>query len=168
MRGIFRLVIFLQIHAALEPLLRVQVASGAVVDLFNDLGHQAVVPAQALGIHKGPEIWVVLLGIGPVQQVRQDLIPNLAALIFVCHPEIRGNVQPVGIFPENIAAEAVDCGDFCQIDALHLLLQVPVFRLLGDPLAELGSDFSPQFRGRRLGIGNHQKIVQICRVMGFR
>ena len=54
-------------QAGIQPLLRVQVASGAVVDLFNDLGHQTVIPAQPLRIHKGPEIRVIFTRIGLVQ-----------------------------------------------------------------------------------------------------
>ena len=109
--------------AVLQPLLRIQVAPGAVIYLLNNLGHQPVIPSQALGIREGPEIPVLRPGlVGPVQKVRKHRVPDLPALVFVRHPEIRGNVQLIGILPQHIGTEAVNGGDFCQEQPLHLLL----------------------------------------------
>ncbi len=90
-------------------------APGTVIDLFNNLRHQPVVPAQALGLDKGPKFRRVLTLIGPVKQVFQHPIPNFPALVFVGYPKIRRNVQPIGVFPENVRAKAVNRGDFRQV-----------------------------------------------------
>ena len=133
-------------EAAVQPPLRIQMTSGAVVDLFDDLRHQPVIPAKALGIHKGPEIRILpRVFIGLIQQFRQNRLPDLPAFIFIRHPEICGKIQFIGIFPQKVAAEAVNCGDFCQKQPLHLLLQVAVFRILGDTLRQFGCDLAPQF-----------------------
>ena len=55
-------------QTALQPALRVQVAPGAVIDGFDDFRHQAVIPAQPLAVHEGPEIRVFSRRfVGPVQ-----------------------------------------------------------------------------------------------------
>ena len=149
-------------QAVIQPFVRVLVAPGAVVDLENDLRHRGVVPAHPLGIHKIPEMARLVL-IGPVQQVTQHGGAKLGAFRLLRHPEIRGQVHTVGILPQNRRTEAVDRGDLGQVEPLELLLQMLVFRLPGDALGEFCGDLSPQLRGRRLGIGDHQKIIQVGR-----
>ena len=138
---------------------------GTVIDLFDDFRHQAVIPPQALGIRESQKIFPVFcICIGAVQQIFQNLGANFPAFAFVRHPEVRGHIQSVGIFPQQIAAEAVDGGNLRQEQSLHLLLQVAVVRLLGNALCEFCGNFSPQFRCGGLGICNDQKFVQIGRI----
>ena len=112
-----------RIQTALEPAVGVQVATGAVVYLQHNIRHQAVIPAQALGVHEGPEVFVLpRCLVSPIQQVRKYRLPDLRAFILIRHPEIRRQVQSIRIFPENIGAEAVDRGNLCQKQPLHLPL----------------------------------------------
>ena len=136
-------------------------ASGTVVDLFYDLGHQPVIPSQPLGVHKSPEIRVRFPFIGSVQQIGKHLLPNFPALVFIRHPKVCRNIQPIGVFPENIPAKAMNGGYFCQEQPLHLFLQVLISRFLRNALAQLRGNFSPKLRCRRLGISNDQKVVQV-------
>ena len=65
--GILNFRRFQQFQAFLQPALGVQMTPGAVIDLFDDLRHQPVIPAQALGLDKRPEFRGVLAFIGPVK-----------------------------------------------------------------------------------------------------
>ena len=133
---------FRRIQAAFQPLLRIQVAAGAVVDLFHNIRHQMVIPSQSLGVHKGPEISVAFFFIHTVQHILQHRFPQFPALVFISHTEIRGNIQTVGILPEQVTAETVDCGNLCQKQPLHLLLQMAVFRFQRDAFRKLGGNFA--------------------------
>ena len=136
---------------------------GTVVDLQNQLRHQFIVPSNTLGVHKGPEVLVFRrLLVGLVQNVRQHRIPQLPAFVFVRHPEVRRQIQPVGVLPEDVGTEAVDGGNLRQKQPLHLLLQ-PGFGVFRDFFRQLGGNLAAQLAGCRLGIGNDQKFVQIGR-----
>ena len=88
-------------QAFVQPRLRVQVAVGAVVDLFDELRHLSIRSPHTLGVHKRPEIRVVPRRfIGAVEQTFQHRLPDFPALVFIRHPEIRRNVQFIGIFPK--------------------------------------------------------------------
>ena len=139
-------------------------AHGAVIDLLQHLRHQGIGTAQTLGVHKGPERRVIFVLIGIVQQSREHRFPKLPAFIFVSHPEIRSQIQLIGILPQQIGAKTVNCGDFRQKQPLHLLLQMAVFRIFCDPFRQLGGNFTPKLGSCRFGIGNDEKLVQIGRV----
>ena len=144
-------------------------ASGAVIDLQEQFRHQPVIPAQTLGVHKRSEIRI-LHGclVGTVQQFPQNRFPDLGTFVFVSHSEIRGKIQPIGIFPEQITAKTVNCGDFRQKQPLHLLLQMPVIRFLSNPLRKFCGNLTAKLRSRSFCIGYDQKFIQICRIIRIR
>ena len=149
-------------QAFIEPLLGIRVAHGAVIDFQHDVRHQPVIPPQALGIHKGAEVGILVgAGVGVIQQIGEHPLPDLGALIFVSHPEITAELQLPGVFPHHIAAEAVDGGDLRQEQPLDLPLEVPVVRILGNSFRQPGGDLAPQLGGSGLGVCNDEEIVQI-------
>ena len=104
--------------------------AGAVKDLENKFRKPPIIPSKALGVRKGAKIRILSqLLVSPVQGVRKDGSSKLSGFRFVCHPKIRGNIQPVGVLPQNLGAEAVNSRDLRQIQPLKLPLQVAVFRL---------------------------------------
>ena len=152
-------------QALFQPSLHIHVATGAVIDLFHDLRNQPIVTAKALGVHKGTEIQIVFrILIGSVQNAAHRHIPQFTAFIFVTHTEIRGYINSVCIFTQQISAERVNCRNLRQIEPLNLLLQMAVFGFLRNSLCQLCRNLSPQFRSCRFGVGYDQKIIQICRI----
>ena len=102
-----------QFQAPVQPSLRVRMAPGLFVDFQNNVLQLGIVPAQALAVGKGAEICILLQGfVGSIQQGFQCLPLKLCGSGFIRHPEIPVQPQPVGIFPEQVAAKAVDRGDF--------------------------------------------------------
>ena len=131
-------------QALIQPALRVRMASGTVIDLGDELRQGFVRPAQALRIREGPKSGVLQkVYVGVVQQILQHFFPKLLAGVLVCHPKVGIQIQPVGVFLQNVSAEAVDCGDFRQIEALQLLLQVLVLRVCRNVFVQFLGNFGP-------------------------
>ena len=64
-------------------------ALGFVVDLFDDLRHQRIRPAQALGIHQRPEsVFLADMLVSILQKLVQHPLPNLPALVVLRNAEI--------------------------------------------------------------------------------
>ena len=148
--------------ALAQPLLRVGMTHGAVIDLQHDIRNHSVVTAKALGVHEGPEIGIFMgLGVGLVQQVFEHLLPDLSALVFIRHPEIAADVHLLGVFPDHIGAEAVDRGDLRQEQTLHLPLEVTVAGVLRNGLRQPGGDLAPELGGGGLGVCNDEEIIQM-------
>lgn len=125
-----------------------------------------VVPAKALGIHKRLELRA--LGdvlIGRFQHPIHGPLPQALAFGFIGHPEVAGQLQEEGVLPQQVPAEGVDRGDFCQIQPLHLTLQMPVSRICSQHLHKLCTNFPPKLRRSGLGIGDDQKFIHIGRIL---
>ena len=151
-------------NALIQPHFRIQVTAGTVKDLEDKFRKAPIIPPKALGIRKGPEVRVLSqFFVSPVQGVRENGSAKLPGFCFVCHPKIRGNIQAIGVLPQDLGAKTVDRGDLGQIQPLELLLQVTVLRLRRDPGGQLRSDFAPQFRRGSLCISNDQEIIQLGR-----
>ena len=110
-------------NTLIQPPFRIQVTTGAVKDLEDEFRKAPIIPPKALGIREGPEVRVLSqLLVSPVQGVRKDGSSKLSGFRFICNTKIRGNIQPVGVLPQNLGTEAVDRGDLGQVEPLELLL----------------------------------------------
>ena len=149
-------------QAFAQPLLRVGMAHGAVIDFQHDIRNHPVITAQALGVHEGPEVGIFMgFGVGLVQQVFEHLLPDLSALVFIRHPKIAAEIHLLGVFPDHIGAEAVDRGDLRQEQTLHLALEVTVARVLRNGLRQPGGDLAPKLCCGGLGVCNDEEIIQM-------
>ena len=170
--GIRRIGDSLQLHvvqAVLQPLLGIQVAAGGVVNLLHNLRDGTVVSAHPLGIQELQEVvFQSVVFIGPLQQILHQCRPNFGALRLLRHPEIPGQIHPVGIFLENRSAKAVHRGNLGKKQPLKLALQMGVLRLLGNALGELGRNLAAKLQGSRLGIGDDKEFIQVGRVFFIR
>ena len=149
-------------NTVLQPSLGIQMTPCGVIDLLGDLGNQSVIPSQSLGIHEGLEIGILRPGcVCLIQYLGHGLLPQLAAFVLIAHPEVRRQIKIRRILPQKLGAIGVDGGDLRQVQPLHLPLQMIAAGILRNMLRELGCDLAPQLRRRGLGIGDHQKIVDI-------
>ena len=143
--------------------LRIAIALHALIELEDQLVDGAVVPPRSQHIQRRGKLRVSLHGVvGRFQRIGQRTGTKLLSLLVVADAEIRRKVENVRVFAQDCAAEGVDGRDLRQIDAAHLPLQVPVFRLFGQKLTERGDQLAAQLGRSRLRKGDHQKVVDIA------
>ena len=139
-----------------QPALRVRVAQGRVIDGVNGTTKTSVIPSSTQLIDGCPAIRVCSgIGIGLLQNRLHGPVSQLPTLGFLHHPEIRGQVQQMGIGTQQRGAERMNRGNLRQVDQTQLPLQMAVGGVQRQPFSQLGGDFGPQFRSRRLGIGDN-------------
>ena len=145
-----------------QPALRVGVALDAAEHVQHDLGQAAVVPPGGQGVHQDGKGAVrldslVLL----LQHVLQHLGHEHLCLPLVAQPEVRVQVQPVALLPQEGGAEGVDGGDLGPVHQGGLPPQVPVPWVLRQAGGELLGDAGAQLGGGGLGVGDDQEAVQV-------
>ena len=137
---------------------RIGIALQIRVDAHDQLLQCAVVPSCAGQIqrsaHGGRRICIGLLENGA-----HGALPQGGCLLLVCKAEIGGQLQNVGIVPQERRAEAVDRGDLRQIDAAELPLQMAVLRVGGKAAVQLRQQLAAQLRCSRLREGDEQEFV---------
>ena len=151
-----------RVHLLPEPALRVRVALHRGVEREHELGKALVVPARAEGVHQGAHALVLLQG--DVQRVHHPLHgPGADGLrpVRLRHLEVRSQSRPMGVLPEETAAQAVDGADPRPGHQLRLAAETAVHGIRRHPLVQPGEDPAPELPRRGPGIGDHQKIVDV-------
>ena len=144
----------------LPPAGHIRAAAHLLLDLQNGAGQPPVIPAVAKDGGHGEKV-AVLGGVELLQKALEHLLPQCLGFGLLGHPEIRGQIQQMGIGAQEIAAEGMHRGDLRQVDPVELVLEVTVVGRGGQAAAELLGDFQPQLRGGGLGVGDDQEFVDV-------
>ena len=149
-----------------------RVALGLFVEVQHQGLQRPVIPSGSQGLRQLAGVAVLLdVGVKILQYPIQHPPPQQHGLLFVQHPEIRGQAvllhrgQQVHVLAEQSGAEGVHGFDVRLIHPQHLPPQVAVPGPVRHPAGQLLGDLAPQFRCGGLGIGDDQEVVYLTALL---
>ena len=156
----------------LQPPQGVRVALGLFVEVQHQGLQRPVIPSGSQGLRQLAGVAVLLdVGVKILQYPVQHPPPQQHGLLFVQHPEIRGQAvllhrgQQVHVLAEQSGAEGVHGFDVRLIHPQHLPPQVAVPGPVRHPAGQLLGDLAPQLRRCGLGIGDDQEVVHLTALL---
>ena len=156
----------------LQPPQGVRVALGLFVEVQHQGLQRPVIPSGSQGLRQLAGVAVLLdVGVKILQYPVQHPPPQEHGLLFVQHPEIRGQAvllhrgQQVHVLPQKSGAEGVHGFDVRLIHPQHLPPQVAVPGPVRHPAGQLLGDLAPQLRRCGLGIGDDQEVVHLTALL---
>ncbi len=151
----------------LQPAVRIGVALDLAVQLQHQILQAAVVPPKAkavrqLGLSRRHT------GIEALQHAGQNPLPQQLRFPLVQHTEIRcqsallPQIQQVNILTQQSGTERINGLDVRLVHQQQLPLEMAVPRVLRHAASQLLSNALPQLGGGGPGVGDDEKIIQIC------
>ena len=163
-RGILGVGQFQSMGCLLNPAVHIRTTSHLLMGHFNGIRQPSVIPSIAKGFGHGQKVRICF-GVTLFQQAFQHQILQNPAFRFLGNTEICRYIQQMGIGSQQSGTERMYCGNFSQINPVKLSLQMPVFRILRQPLTQCLGDFPPKLCRCRFGIGNDKEIIDIAGIL---
>ena len=133
---------------------------GELPGLGDDLLDALIRAPPAKALHK-PREALIPGGIALLQDLPHHICLQKGQLPLVPDPEGRINIKGVVMVPDNMEAEAIDCGNLGLGNESRLEPEVLISRILPKALIHRCLDPLPHLRRRRVGKGHNQKAVNI-------